>query len=219
LIAVLFGGISDMAAYLFSLILVLMVVVTVYVVFVVPQFRNLFGSMGHPLPALTRNLLEHWWAAAVILVLFLLGAGLMWAGARRLRRRMLGLYPLGRGTRGLPLVGRLVGEYDRFLWMQYLAVFLDSALPASVAGEIARTYVSAPSGSAEAELVLAGAEKLGVLRETIAAQLPDRRETVLNNLASIRNVGAHIVRLLIYLLIGMFVTAMYLPIFGLGALV
>jgi hypothetical protein len=103
--------------------------------------------------------------------------------------------------------------------MQYLAVFLDSALPASVAGEIARTYVSAPSGSAEAELVLAGAEKLGVLRETIAAQLPDRRETVLNNLASIRNVGAHIVRLLIYLLIGMFVTAMYLPIFGLGALV
>jgi type II secretory pathway component PulF len=215
----LFGGITDIAAYLSSLILVLMIVVAAFVVVVMPEFRNLYWSFGQPLPTLTRNLLERWWTAAAILVLFLLGAGLIWVGARRVRRRMLDLRPLGRGTRGLPFIGKLVGEYDRFLWMQYLAVFLDSAVPARVAGDIARTYVSAPSGSAETELVLAGAEKLGVLRETIAAQLPERRETVLRNLALIRNVGTYVVRLLIYILVGMFVTAMYLPIFGLGALV
>jgi hypothetical protein len=213
-----FATAAELGAYLGALLGVLLVVVIVYAGWVLPQFRGLYRSLEQPLPRLTAALLGDGPVVVLVLLAILVAIGVVAWGFARARRRMLRLEASPRAWERAPVFGRALAAHRVALGYGLQEVFLAAGVAPSVARVEAEQLTGAalPERADEAA-VLEAAARVGALREELRVQAEQRRAEALAALMRARRIAFHVARLLVYAVIGLFVIAMYLPIFNLGS--
>ncbi|MFO1468124.1 MAG: hypothetical protein U1F35_17050 [Steroidobacteraceae bacterium] len=215
-------GLRSSLAYTAALLMVLIMVVLVAEIFLIPAFAEVFGNFGASMPPVTQFVFGQRWAMPLIVVLLTLGcAGLFWI-SHQLSRCARNLVPLPAIFRQLPGLGMLVRPLDDLFMVQSL----DALLAGGLTLERARSALSAitadrvrPLLSAPLDQYLQTADRLTLL--------PEEVQTQLDRLAQIAALQADrfgrrltlVLRLLLFVVIGIFVIALYQPIFQLGSAV
>lgn len=229
-----------------AIISVAAIVSTVLLIFVVPRFQSVFQSFGSQLPFFTRGVIHvsefmraYWWLVTIVLV-----GGVIWFKKRlkqseQLReavdKKLLNLYILG------PILRKaIIARYTRTL-----AITLESGMPivdamrsmVDIMGNIIyskavseictevmngnQLYVSMTNTKLFPPMVtqmVAIGEASGSLAEMlnkIADYYEDEVNSIVDNLS---NLLEPIIMVVLGLIIGSFVVAMYLPIFKMGSL-
>ena len=221
--------------YLGAVLTVLIVVVGMYALLILPQFRSLYRGFGTDLPALTG--LVFGGGAPLSTLLLLLAVGLLiflfWF-VFLLRRQLRRYVPLSAGYQRIPLVGPVVLAYHEYLWLSYAGLLRSSGMPAAEALRLAATRLplasnyrwGEPVAAAEGEPRSDGsavvgdlsmAERLGKLEEETAFQQEATVDAFLATLARCRRRARLVLTICVYYLVAAFVSAMYLPIFSLGS--
>jgi hypothetical protein len=226
---------SGFLTYLGAVLGVLIAVVLMYGLFVLPQFKSLYGGLGEDLPALTSAMFGHGVPAAlfVLMLVTALLVFLCWF-VFQLRRQLRRYSPMPAAYQRVPLVGSAVLTYHRYLWLSYAGLLRAAHVPAAQALAVAGTrlpLLEARAWNADAggsptpgDLAASGlmsdlsiAARLGKLDEEAGFQQNAIRDAFLTALARCRRRSRILLSILIYLLVAAFVSAMYLPIFSLGS--
>jgi type II secretory pathway component PulF len=229
------GEFVALLSYLGAVLAVLFVVVGVYGLFVLPQFKGFYGGFGRQLPALTVFVFGR--GAPLYALALLLASGLLaFLGSfvYHLRRQIRRYEPMPASYRSVPLVGRVARTYNRFLWLSYAALLragnlspdqslrlagtrLPMVATDAWAGPLPDTEPHLGSGSSELLCDLATAARLGKLEQEMQFQQQATVDEFLAALSRCRRQTQIALTILIYYLVAMFVSAMYLPIFSLGS--
>jgi len=229
------GEFEALLSYLGAVLAVLFVVVAVVGLFVLPQFKGLYDGFGRQLPALTAFVFGR--GAPLYALALLLATGLLaFLGSfvYQLRRQIRRYEPMPAGYHPVPLVGRVARVYNEYLWLSYAALLRAGNLSPEESLRVARTQLpsvalepwSAPlpdtkpyarSGDFQMLADLATAARLGKLEQEMQFQQQATVEAFLAALARCRRQTQIALTILIYYLVAMFVSAMYLPIFSLGS--
>jgi type II secretory pathway component PulF len=221
--------------YLGAVLAVLIVVVSIYAILILPQFRSLYKGFGTDLPAMTNAVFGR--GAPIFTVLMLLAVGLLaflcWF-VFSLRRRLRRYVPMPAGYRRIPLVGPVVLAYHQYLWLSYTGLLRATGMPVAEALRLAATRLPLvsigpwgdsgatadhePRSDVSALLAdLSMAERLGKLDEESEFQQEATVDTFLASLARCRRRSRVLLTICVYFLVATFVSAMYLPIFSLGS--
>jgi type II secretory pathway component PulF len=221
--------------YLGAVLAVLIVVVGMYGLIILPEFRSLYSGLGVNLPGLTRIAFGR--GAPLFSSLQLVAAvllGLLYWFVYLLRARLRRYAPLSAVYQRIPLVGPVVVAYHQYLWLSYAGLLRAAGIQAGEALRIAGTRVplgqtmrwDAPIGASDVPLNagfsavdsdLAVAARLGRLDDEMQYQQEATVDTFLAALARCRRLSRIILTIIIYYLVATFVSAMYLPIFSLGS--
>jgi len=220
--------------YLCAVFTILVVVAAICGIFVLPEFNSLYAGFGYQLPVLTRLVFGPW--APVFMLMLLMAAVLLAAMAWfvfHLRRQIRRFLPLPDWYQRMPLIGPVASAYHRHLWLSYTALLRAARMPADEALKVAGTRLrvdlgpwGAPAGEAPVNEPLLGsgltgdlsiAARLGKLEEETQFQQEATADTFLTALVRCRRRARVFLSLLIYLLVAIFVSGMYLPIFSLGS--
>jgi hypothetical protein len=211
---------SEFAAfliYLGAILTLLVIVVAMYGVFIVPQFNLLYSGFNEQLPALTRVLFGR--APPVVTLMLLLAAAMLaftsWF-VFYLRRQLRRYAPAAGAYQKLPLVGKVAVAYNQYLWLSYAGVLRAARMPAEQALNVAGSWLDKGASSAlTADLSIAA--RLGKLEEECRFQQDATAEAFLQALARFRRRARIVLTAIIYFLVAIFVSGMYLPIFILGS--
>jgi hypothetical protein len=204
-------------AYLGVVLTLLAIVVAMYGLFIVPQFTILYGGLNEQLPALTSILFGR--GPHVFTLVLLLAATMLvftsWF-VFYLRRQLRRYAPAAAGYQKAPLVGKVAVAYNHYLWLSYAGLLRAVHMPAEQALSVAgsRLEQSASSGLT-ADLSIAA--RLGKLEEECRFQQEATAEAFLQTLARFRRRARIVLTAIIYFLVAIFVSGMYLPIFSLGS--
>ena len=222
-------------AYLSAVIAVLIVVVLMYGVFVLPEFKSLYGGLGVDLPVFTSALFGHGFPAVVLMLILVTTLLVFLYGfVFQLRRRLRHYSAMPAAYQRMPLVGAVALSYHRYLWLSYAGLLRAGSMPAAQALAVAgarlplldvgewnaaaggsSTRGGGPASGLIADLSIAA--RLGKLDEEAGFQEDASMDAFLTALARCRRRSRIILSMLIYLLVAAFVSAMYLPIFSLGS--
>lgn len=213
------AGAATFGAYLAFLVLILAVVVGVYAIVVLPQFKAMFDMFDMPLPAMTVAMIGSHWILLPMLGLILLAVVFYFLGLDKLKRRLFSLQPIRPLLRWIPGFGSWARRYDTGFWLRHYAIFLDAGLAPDAARTAASRHAGEPPAADHRQPLLASAAQLGRLREELAEQLERDRQSTLEQFERPRNLVVILVRAAIYFIVGMYVIAMYLPIFKLGTII
>jgi len=220
--------------YLGAVLAVLIVVVCMYGLFILPQFRSLYGGFGRELPTLTGLVFGGGAPLFTLLLLSAFGLIIFLCWFVYLLRRQLRRYvALSAGYERIPLVGPVAVAYHQYLWLSYAGLLRAGGIQAADALRLAATRVPVSSvarwgtsaaatgrepqagGSTFADLSMA--ERLGKLDDETQFQQEASVDTFLTALARCRRRARIVLTLCVYYLVATFVSAMYLPIFSLGS--
>jgi type IV pilus assembly protein PilC len=224
-----------------------LLVVTAIMAFVIPAFRDVFRGFGAELPGPTLLLisvsefLARWWP----LLLALLGAG-VWAATQALRRQPALQAWRDRTLRQLPLFGPLIDLACLARWTRTLATLHGAGVPMAqaltavrgaagnhvyeTATDLIRQEVAMGTSLAVAmahsgvfpplvQQMCAIGEESGAI-DAMLAKAADFHETEANDrVAGLSSLLEPLTVLLLGLVIGGIVLALYLPIFQLGQIV
>jgi type II secretory pathway component PulF len=211
--------------YLAAVLAVLIVVVVMYAVFTLPQFTSLYRGFGAELPGLTRLAFggpSYVFAGLLFVsVLLLLSLALF---VDTLRRRLRRYAPLPARLRGIPLVGPVASTYNQYLWLSCARLLTAAGISAREALRLAAQKTNAADvqlethakQSALASDLVVSAE-LGKLDEELQFQQDAALDAFLTALARCRRRARVVLTVCTYVLVAIFVCAMYLPIFSLGS--
>ncbi len=213
------AGVRSFTGYLAMLVAVLFVIVTIFSVFVLPQFANMFETMGAPLPRFTTAIVGNSWIAGAAVLIGVLLVVAFHTGAQRLRKQLLTLRPLSPWLGSLPGLGRWTAEHQSEMWLVYYGIALDATIARAPARQLADDLAGRLPAEDRRGDMLQAAERLGRLQDEIAVQLQRGREAAAERFERLRDIVANAVRLFVYMIISAYVIAMYLPIFKLGAIV
>jgi hypothetical protein len=221
--------------YLGAVLAVLIVVVSMYAVFVLPQLQTLYSGFDLSLPPLTRVAFGR--GSPLFLLLLVVAACLVvflsWF-VYLLRRRLRCFVPLSAGYQRIPLIGPVVIAYHQYLWLSYASLLRVAGVPSAEALRVAGTRVplsqawdwvargaasegTSMSGASAVVSDLTMAARLGRLDDETQFQQEATVDTFLGTLARCRRRSRIILTICIYYLVATFVSAMYLPIFSLGS--
>jgi hypothetical protein len=211
---------SEFAAfltYLGAVLTLLVIVVAMYGLFIVPQFTILYGGLNEQLPALTRVLFGHG-PPVFTLVLLLAAAMLVFTSwfVFYLRRQLRRYVPAAAAYQKLPLVGKVAVAYNHYLWLSYAGLLRAAHMPAEHALSVAGSRLE-QGGSSALSADLSIAAQLGKLEEECRFQQDATAEVFLQALARFRRRARIVLTSIIYFLVAVFVSGMYLPIFSLGS--
>jgi hypothetical protein len=221
--------------YLGAVLGILMVVLVMYTVFILPQFRALYDGLGRRLPAPTALVFGGGAPFFALLLLFATGSliAMSWF-VFRLRRQLRRYRPMGAGYERLPLLGPVVLAYNQYIWLSYAGLLRAAGVPAaqalSIAGSQLRSQQAGRRGATGADSIatdrpgrsaldadLALAARLGNLEAEAQFQQDGTIDTFLEALARCRRRARIVLTACVYCLVATLVSAMYLPIFSLGA--
>jgi hypothetical protein len=211
--------------YLAAVIGLLAAVTVVYTVFVMPQMRGIYESVGFPLPQLTRAVFGGGaWLVVLLIVLGCLAIGANGWFVVKLRAQLQRFAPLAGAYRRMPLLGAVADYYNEYLWLSYSAVLSAGGLAAEASlraaadevpgvvaiDQISDVSLSSPHGALQA------AARLGHLGDELRAQQDEAATRFLQSLAKARRDSRLVLTIWVYVLVALLVIAMYLPIFKMG---
>lgn len=213
-----FLGLVDLGAYLAALVLVLACVVLLYSVFVFPQVEALFVDVGGALPALTSGIFKSSWVSWTLVLLFASLVFVSWRFSIRLRDGLTESTPLDGGWTRVPPLRGVVERHTSLVQLQWL----DTMIAGNIDLIAAQGAVAGRIGGLDSECLavrsLVGASRVGILDQEMRAQIEFAEQDLLDSMMRTRRMIANGLRGLVYAGVGLFVVAMYLPIFKFGAL-
>jgi hypothetical protein len=210
------GG-STLGAYLAMLAILLVIVAGIYAGFVLPAFRELFESFDAPLPAFTELAIGSGWLLVPALALVVAAVVLFLVGLSKVKHRLEMLEPMRPLLGRVPGLGRWAGEHDMTLWMRYFALLIDAGASPEAAAAAATKLAGEPVD--HRPRLLSSAATLGRLREELDRLLDEDARDALVRFEEPRNTLLLALRLIIYIVVGALVLAMYLPIFKMGSII
>jgi hypothetical protein len=209
-------------AYITMLGIAFVLVLTVFWLYLLPQFAMLYESFGAELPALTKVLLMDGGAIALsmttLLVVVVVGIRLF---RRHASRRLQALRPFDPRMAGWPLVGPIVSAYNEAIFLAYVRVLTASGCDQEIAQQrsAALTGVELRRDGSLLGASFAIAAELGRSAVELdhqyarsATTLPVAFDRALHRVDSA-------LKLLFAVAVGLLVIAMYLPIFKLGSVI
>jgi type II secretory pathway component PulF len=223
--AVVWSEFTGFITYLGAVLAVLAAVVSMYAVFILPQMRSLYRGFGSDLPGLTQVAFGGGGSVFTLLVLgsLLLLVLLGWF-VHALRRRLRRYTPMPARFRRVPLVGPVTRAYNQYLWLACARLLAAAGLSATEALRLAAQKSSVgdadEQGSGAQSAIaadLAMAAQLGKLDEELQFQQDAAVDAFLTALARCRRRARVVLTVCAYVLVALFVSAMYLPIFSLGS--
>ncbi len=230
-----------------SIITVMLLVTAILMIFVIPVFAHLFDSFGATLPALTQAVIDisdwmrgHWYLVVLIPV------AVIWAFLYAYRKSLGFRTAVDRISLKLPIMGDVIlkGSVARF--MRTLATMQAAGVPINEALEtlskISNNVIIERSVNAARERVLEGGFITDSLKETgvfpamavhmlaigeqtgaievMAEKVADFYEgEVSETVARMSTLMEPIIMVVLGIIVGTLVVAMYMPIFELGAVV
>lgn len=225
-------------------LIVALVVTSILLLFVIPQFADIFDSFGAPLPLFTQGAialsqwLQHYWFY-LLLTLMLLGVGYRRAWRRSAKWR----YTTDRALLSLPIIGTIISKAALTGFARTLATTFSAGIPlveglaaaANASGNriyrqavleirtevIAGTPISTAMQAAPVfpelmiQMVIVGEESGAI--DTIMLKIAHIYEHQVNEmLAGLTSLIEPAIMVVLGLIVGSLVIAMYLPIFELG---
>ena len=229
--AVVWGEFAGFLTYLGAVLGVLIAVVTMYAVFVLPEFRSLYRGFGSELPGVTQFAFG---GGGAVFTALLFGSLLLlmffsWF-VYVLRRRLVRYTPMSVRLQSVPLVGPVVLAYNQYLWLscaRLLAVAgvaaTDALRLAAKRSNVGEFKIDGADGqrtdllrsSIDSDLIASA--QLGKLDEELQFQQNAAVDTFLTALARCRRRARVVLTICTYILVATFVSAMYMPIFSLGS--
>ncbi len=210
------SGIWDVVVYALVMLVILTAIVSVYSVFVIPQFQRLFEAMDQPLPGFTLALLGNSWLILPLLLLLIVAVVVLLFAMRRWRHVVHRLAALGPRARFWPMLQAGVRAHDVSVLLRVIAILVDGKLSLEQAQQAATECFRAVSLDEETSRQLQAANRLERIRGELDRQIERHSRTAWAELLRCRNHWVLVARLIVYVLVGSFVVAMYLPIFKLG---
>jgi len=211
------SGAVSFGVYIGALVALLAVVVCVYAIIVLPKFESVFSEFGTPLPAFTRALMGSTWILVPLLLVTLAAVAAYFERISRLKRRLARLEAVSPVLRYVPGLRSWAARYDSTLWLRYQSILIEAGANVEDARAVASRLVGAAPADDDRQALFDAAVHLGRGREELAEQLENDRVASLEGLEQRRNIVVTLIRMLVYLAVGAFVLAMYLPIFKIGA--
>jgi hypothetical protein len=137
-VAVVWSEFAGFLTYLGAVLGILIVVVAMYAVFMLPQFRSLYGGFGRELPGLTQFAFGGGGSVFTVLLFgsLLLLIFLAWF-VHALRRRLRRYTPVPVRFQKVPLVGPVALAYNQYLWLSCARLLTVAGVPATQALRLA----------------------------------------------------------------------------------
>jgi type II secretory pathway component PulF len=229
-VAVVWSEFAGFLTYLGAVLGLLIVVVAMYAVFILPQFRSLYAGIGRELPGLTQFAFG---GRSPVFTVLLFGSLLLliflaWF-VQALRRRLRRYTPVPVRFQIVPLVGPVALAYNQYLWLSCARLLTVAGVPATQAlrlaaqrsniGEVELERAGEHGGGPQSLLAsdLAVSAQLGKLDEELQFQQDSAVDVFLTALARCRRRARVVLTICTYVLVAIFVSAMYMPIFSLGS--
>lgn len=219
-----FGALYAKLAYLGYLMFMLVIVVSIYSLKVLPNYAHTFDALSVALPAFTQFSMGVMSSSGIFIVIgLLLLVSTPLIGLFILNVRVGDLKPAPRWLSYVPITERVVARYHELLVL--LTVYIahsakaGSGLHQSV--EKSASYFNFKQFilNKALERQLQRSEQLGTLTEEVGYQFDRSTQAFLLQCEKAQMVSGLIVQMAVFLLIGMLVVAMYLPIFTMGEVV
>src|SRR5204863_1068583 len=233
--AVVWSEFAGFLTYLGAVLGVLIVVVLLYGIIILPQFRSLYGGFGRELPGFTQLVFGSgaWFFTLLLLGSLALLIFLSWFVCL-LRSRLRRYVPIPARLQRVPFVGPVALAYNEYLWVSYARLLRTTGISAVQALRLAAQrllfdhverrvtsdgdtppYHTRKQSALAADIAVAA--QLGKLDEELQFQQQATVDTFLTALARCRRRTRVILTVCTYYLVASFVSAMYLPIFSLGS--
>jgi type IV pilus assembly protein PilC len=239
------GKIKKAMFYPVAVVVVAIIVTAVLLIFVIPQFENLFSSFGAELPAFTRMVIdlsqfvrEYWWIILGFAAAFFIVVKNLWKRSTRFKELV------DRTVLKLPILGNIINQAAIARFARTLGTMFSAGVPLvealeSVAGATGNiVYGNAVMNMREGvtagqslqltmeqeklfphiviQMVAIG-EESGAL-DTMLGKVADfYEEQVDNAVDALSSLLEPLIMVILGVLVGGLVIAMYLPIFKLGA--
>jgi len=216
------NGFSSLISYMISVLVITILVTSMFVTKVLPQFQETFSTFGAELPMLTKFVLGNELIFTGLILFMFLVIVLSALFFIYIKERVSGLSPLSAYCRFIPGFMSLYKVYGYFLFVQYLNVLNKSKLSDEIAlknaEELSDIRFSGEKLSAWFE-VMKVSGRLGSIEKEINYQNVQIYSLLTEKIISVRNRMTLFFRVFLSALIGLLVVAMYLPIFMLGSVV
>lgn len=223
----LWKGIKGLAIYLVVILSLALTCTGIYTIKVLPQFQDMFGSMGDALPDFTilvmrfSEFLMNWWF--LIMPLFILLIYQLF----RLGTKISSLEPLNKALIFIPGVRNLYTLHFKYLLICYSHILIAGGMESKKALNEALDLLNKDSTTKPFDAFkkdnslsdISIAYEIGTLTSEIEYQFENVEYEYLNELTRIREKITLFSQLTLALVVGSIVIAMYLPIFQMGQVV
>ncbi|MGB3461982.1 MAG: hypothetical protein WBA33_08470, partial [Rhodanobacter lindaniclasticus] len=211
-------------SYVLFLLCLALVIAIIYAVYVLPAFSHLDHTLGVRGAAdwITANGAIRLFAPLLLMAIVLVLLATRWL---RMRRRMARLQPLGGRARAGWLDGKGAAAYQALRCLEFAAALKSAGVADAAVLEPALRVAGWPAGTPlrcgadDLGEQLARAERLGTFGAELEWQRRLHWSTTQTQLESSRDRLILASRVLFYILIGVMVTVLYIPIFSVASMV
>jgi len=223
--------VGGLFTYLVGVVLMAVVCVSIYTIFVLPQFETMFIGEGAELPAFTQFILGSanvLFYPVIALVLIFIGVNFWFL--YRARETIHTADHFSPWMMHIPLISNSLGMYNQYISLCFLDVLLFSGLEENVANAVLeksyepvvdsnenRRYDS--SERKRMKMNLANALKIGTLQQEVIYQRKQLQIQGVFNFEGAKSVISVIAIIFVALVVGSLIIAMYLPIFQMGQII
>jgi len=226
-------GLQSLTSYAISVIVIVSVCLSIFSTKVIPQFEEMFIGFGAQLPEFTAFVMQGANTIGDIWPLMILIAVTLYIVLKKRVSNKGGLKPMHRFWMLFPLTRNLYQTHFRYLLICYTNILVKGGLDSKIALESALKLLNtkikatvqtiAPSHLTDllnetAELSsIADAYKINTVPREIDFQLSRIEEDYLLVIAKLRERVSNLMQILLGIIVGGIIIAMYLPIFSMGS--
>lgn len=223
-------SIGSFLLYMAFVLLIALSVISMLMIFVIPQFQAMFESFGARLPGLTYFVSQYNGIIFLsILSGFVFTVFALLTSLHHIFDTISELSPIDTGKiRFAPFMNRLARTYNRWLAMSYAGLFLSAGLPDEralvLSAELTKdTALNAaatnrseqtPGGTLAAALSLA--KEAGNLAAELEHHISEQSYQLAADVTRARQETLFLMHLILAIIVGTLVIAMYLPLFKMG---
>lgn len=216
-------GFHSVMSYLITVFALSMMVASIFMIKVLPQFKETFDDFGVELPEFTRLVLDN----DIALLFVIVGIAICTIGISLLsfhvKRRVEAFEPLSQYCRLIPGVRDLHAIYGYFLYIQYSSALIQAGVESSVALKQGQQLVELDTGNVHELLVYVDAldlaNEIRVLDKELLHQSRQVNSRFTRQMITIRDTLTRGTQAALGVVVGGLIIAMYLPIFVLGSAV
>ncbi|MBB6521919.1 hypothetical protein [Pseudoteredinibacter isoporae] len=215
------SGFNSLIAYLVVVFILAITVIAIFTKKVMPGFEEVFSNFGAELPTLTKFILVNESMFMLVTGILTLCVLICVASSYHVRKQVAQLRPLSSICRWIPGVRSLDDIYSYFLFVHFANVLTNARVEGVASFNHAKDLSMLTDKKTSKFSVwwdaVKAAQEVGVLDQEIEYQVSHINTLFSRQMILLRESVTLITQISLGLLIGLFVIAMYLPIFMLGS--
>lgn len=215
------SGFNSLIAYLVAVFVLAVMVISIFTTKVLPGFEEVFSNFGAELPTLTRFILVNDSMFMLVAGILTLGVLLCVVSSYHVKKQVAQLRPLSAICRWIPGMRSLDNIYSYFLFVHFANALTNARVEGGASFNHAKDLSMLTDKKAEGFAIwweaIKAAQKIGVMDQEIGYQVSQINALFSRQMILLRESMTLITQISLGLLIGLFVIAMYLPIFMLGS--